>query len=216
MLLAKYLEYRAVAMRRDFDSQRPRRQSRPMSTVINATGFTANSSCKKTPPVVRVLELGCGTGLAGLAAAFSFGRRKSGDSGTRSRAALTGSHHRHSNTGEGEKYGLDGCASSPTVEYSVEVVLTDLEYALENARANVHRNASSLKAVGSTVKAMELDWCRPLPDVFIGEALTPSWFPAAQKEWRKQRTPAYYAEMVHCFRHKLPYFCTTMRIKYPT
>lgn len=181
LLLAKYLEHQGIAMRRDFDNQRSRRQTRPTSPAseraegvagaTNTTGGRTESCSKRSRPVVRVLELGCGTGLAGLAAAFSFGRAESGDSDNESRGAPP-RPPRRSDTCEGEHHGSVECVSSSVVEDGAEVVLTDLEYALENARGNINHNASSLEAIGSTVKAVELDWCRPLPDEFAGEKLT--------------------------------------------
>eukprot|EP00752_Nemacystus_decipiens_P015743 g14055.t1 len=101
VLLAKYLEHQAVAMRREFDIHQSRPQCRPTSAARGNDGSIERGSC-------------------------------------------------------------------PMVENGVEVVLTDLEYALENARSNIRRNASSLRAVGSTVNAVELDWCHPLPDAFAG------------------------------------------------
>lgn len=216
MLLAKHLEHQAVAMRRDFDKQRPRGQTRPTSAalerteidggVFNATDASPDCSSKKARPAVRVLELGCGTGLAGLAAAFSFGRRESGDSDSESIAALPCPPQR-SDTCGGENIGSVACASSPTVDDGVEVVLTDLEYALENARSNIHRNASLLKAIGSTVNAVELDWCRPLPDEFAGETMIPWWLPAVRKEWQEESIPAFVEWCTLLCRHKLQIFC---------
>lgn len=192
VLLAKYLEHQAIPMRRDLDTQRPGRRTRPISAaperaesngdVMNAAAVdeTNHGLGKRARPVARVLELGCGTGLAGLAAAFSLGTGQSSDSDNEGRVALP-CPHRHSKFCAGETNELVEGASSPTAEHGVEVVLTDLGYALENARANIDRNASSLEAVGGTVKAMELDWCRPLPDEFAGEKLLhrgSRWFPA--------------------------------------
>lgn len=202
MLLARYLEHQAVTMRRNLDNQRSLRPTRPISNalekaeggLINATGGNTNGFSNKARPVVRVLELGCGTGLAGLAAAFSFGRRESGDSNSERESALP-CPPRWSNICESEKDASVGSASSPTVEGGVEVILTDLEYALDNARANVRRNASSLTAVGSTVSAMELDWCRPLPDELAGETMTPAWFQAVQNEQQEENIPTWVQNM---------------------
>ena len=140
---------------------------------MNATISKPNSLSKRARPVARVLELGCGTGLAGLAAAVSFGRRETGENDGERVAALP-CPPRSSDACDGEGHGSGESVSSPAVGDGVEVVLTDLEYALENARANIERNAPSLEAVGSTVKAMELDWCRPLPDQLTGENLASS------------------------------------------
>ncbi|CAM9658989.1 unnamed protein product [Ectocarpus sp. 12 AP-2014] len=198
VLLAKYLEHRAVAMRRDFREQQPCHSSQPScrhpegtgdgSSVAVAAGDSADvnvnsnssidcrssnsnisissiSSCSKSVRAapVRVLELGCGTGLAGLAAAFAFGRRNSSTSGDDNGEVNPPplSPCRRGNPLEGENdEGVAQCASPPA---QVAVVLTDLEYALTNARANISLNSSSLEAVGAEVSSMELDWCRPLP-----------------------------------------------------
>ncbi|CAM9401101.1 unnamed protein product [Pylaiella littoralis] len=136
----------------------------------------------ETPPRLRVLELGCGTGLAGLAAAFSFGSRHDGHDGDGEEGgAALSPHPRHTRPWKGRDDRVTNCASGGKTQ-GVEVVLTDLEYALANARANISRNASSLAAVGSAVKAVELDWCRPLPEELAGEIvwdvrLTACWCP---------------------------------------
>ncbi|CBN78475.1 conserved unknown protein [Ectocarpus siliculosus] len=198
VLLAKYLEHRAVAMRRDFCEQQPCHSTQPSyrhpegaghgSSVTVAAGDSADvninnnsssgcrssngnissSSCSSSKSVraapIRVLELGCGTGLAGLAAAFAFGRRHSGTSGDDNSEVNhppPPSPCRRRNPLEGENdEGVAQCASPPA---QVAVVLTDLEYALTNARANTFLNSSSLEAVGAEVSSIELDWCRPLP-----------------------------------------------------
>ncbi|CAN0199015.1 unnamed protein product [Ectocarpus sp. 4 AP-2014] len=200
VLLAKYLEHRAVTMRRDFREQQPCHSTQPScchpegagdrSSVAVAAGDSAdvnininsnsssgckssnsnisNSSCGSCSKSVRagpirVLELGCGTGLAGLAAAFAFGRRNSSTSGDDNGEVNPHppSPCRRGNPLEGENdEGVARCASPPA---QVAVVLTDLEYALTNARANISLNSSSLEAVGAEVSSMELDWCRPLP-----------------------------------------------------
>lgn len=182
MLLAKYLEHQAVAMLREFDNQcPPRTQIHPLSPgherVANGGVVTRDTAYKsidtnnyETPPRLRVLELGCGTGLAGLAAAFSFGRRHpglGGDGGEGKAALPIPPRHHHPFKGQDKE--ITNCASAG--EGGVEVVLTDLEYALTNARANISRNTKSLKAVGSRVKVAELDWCRPLPMEVVGEMM---------------------------------------------
>lgn len=125
MLLAKYIEHQVAA----------------------DTTNDANTTCgTEKERAIRVLELGCGTGLAGLAAAFSMGRRR----------------------GEGGR----GTPPQPPVARpltEVEVVLTDLPYALDNARENIARNAETLAAARGEVAATELDWCRPLPQGLVGE-----------------------------------------------
>ncbi|CAM9935168.1 unnamed protein product [Ectocarpus sp. 8 AP-2014] len=197
VLLAKYLEHRAVAIRRDFREQQPCHSTQPSyrhpegagdgSSVTVAAGDSADvninnsgssgcrssngnissSSCSsksaRAAPI-RVLELGSGTGLAGLAAAFAFGRRHSGTSGDDNGEVNhppPPSPCRRGNPLEGgNDEGVAQCASPPA---QVAVVLTDLEYALTNARANISSNSPSLEAVGAEVSSMELDWCRPLP-----------------------------------------------------
>ncbi len=179
VLLAKYLEHQAVGIRRELGRQQPCGETHPLppahETVcsngsIDETTDKARGSNR--PPVVRILELGCGTGLAGLAAAFSFGRRENVDAHGESRAALPPFSHQ-TQPCESEEDGVRTRNSShAVVDGGAEVVLTDLEYALANARENINRNASSLKAVDGAVKAMELDWCRPLAEEFAGELVT--------------------------------------------
>lgn len=146
-------------------------------TSSSSSNSNDNTNDCKTPPRLRVIELGCGTGLAGLAAAFSFGRRRHrGRGGDREECiAALPPPPRQTRPLEGEDDGVAECGASGREEEGgggggVEVVLTDLEYALTNARENISRNALSLEAVGSVaVKAAELDWCRPLPKELIGE-----------------------------------------------
>lgn len=144
VLLAKYIEHQLKAMTSYARRQEAPTQRRPQHNTNNNTGRP-----------IRVLELGCGTGLAGLAAGFALGR----------------------NSGDGEDHLLsssrpirptEGAITPPTKE--VEVVLTDLPYVLANTRANISRNAALFEAVGVDVVATELDWCRPLPRGLIGEA----------------------------------------------
>lgn len=58
VLLAKYIEHQVA-----------------VDTTDNANSTTCGTEKARA---IRVLELGCGTGLAGLAAAFSLGRRQGG------------------------------------------------------------------------------------------------------------------------------------------
>ncbi|CAN0103878.1 unnamed protein product, partial [Hapterophycus canaliculatus] len=183
VLLAKYLEHQATTMRRDFcDEQQscgdengtflPRNEKigDPQDYGISdetGSNHNRNSNSRgrtaRSTTAVRVLELGCGTGLAGLAAAFAFGKQRS----VRSKATVC-SLPRDSPPPEGEGDGVGERVSPAAEGQGAEVVLTDLEYALANARANIERNASSLEDFGVKVDAMELDWCRPLPQEFVG------------------------------------------------
>lgn len=204
VLLAKYLEHRAVAMRRDFREQQPCHPTQPSTShpegagvggsVTIASGDCADvninnngsSGCRSSSSSsnsnkngraapIRVLELGSGTGLAGLAAAFAFGRRHSGTSGGAD-GEVSPPRRRRGNLLEGESDEGVARRVSPPAPVEVEVVLTDLEYALTNTRANISLNSSSLEAVGAEVSSMELDWCRPLPRELSGERIRCPFF----------------------------------------
>ena len=141
------------------------------------TDDNSSSSSSSSQPI-RVLELGCGTGLAGLAAALSLGRPiptdndgtlplPSQDPDSPTRLAQRGTP-----------------PPSPLPTAGVEVVLTDLPYALTNARANISRNDSALEAAGASVVATELDWCRSLPTGLRGEHSVEAAAAAADEESR--------------------------------
>lgn len=108
----------------------------------------------------RVLELGCGTGLSGLASAVALGQQLHEDKMASSLC----------NAPPNERDGrMDETARARVM---VEVILTDLPYALENARANIARNTESLAAEGvdAVVSARELDWLRPVPPELMSES----------------------------------------------
>lgn len=206
VLLAKYLEHQASAIargsiprhqhqhrhQRRHDFHDPRRHETQPDNAERLDGqvdtFLDSNSEKpdniNTPHeenlTLRVLELGCGTGLAGLAAAVALGK------GNHTQRDGVLPYHRHPplqpsqgdqdclcqqpHQGEHPGKGIIGVR-----EAAVEVVLTDLSYALTNARTNIARNAEALEAVGAHVTAIELDWCRPLPPGLVGEAHSPDF-----------------------------------------
>lgn len=181
VLLAKYLEHQATAMQRychdellcgdQSDAFCPRNEKNGETKGISDETNSDHNGCSNShgrttnSTAVRVLELGCGTGLAGLAAAFAFGKQRC----AQSKASLC-SPPQGSRPSNGEGGRVDASGSPAAEGEEVQVVLTDLEYALANARANIARNACSLEDVGAKVDAVELDWCRPLPQEFAGEA----------------------------------------------
>ncbi|CAM9317653.1 unnamed protein product, partial [Scytosiphon promiscuus] len=185
VLLAKYLEHQATAIRHDLRNDHQlcvhwsgttlpqngitgHQQSRKFSEETGSDHDRSSKSHRCARSVaVRVLELGCGTGLAGLAAAVAFGKRRSvGDDEVQTNAdPCPPAHHCHPSEGEGDE--VHECVLPAVEGEGVEVVLTDLEYALGNARANIARNAPSLEDLGGKVDATELDWCRPLPQEFV-------------------------------------------------
>ncbi|CAN0285622.1 unnamed protein product [Laminaria digitata] len=129
--------------------------SRPTNT--NAT-TTTTTTTTNSPQPIRVLELGCGTGLAGLAAALSLGQQPNHPNNFKTLPTPSQDPNQ-------KRLAQRGTPSSPPLlpTAGVEVVMTDLPYALTNARSNIARNASVLQAAGARVVATELDWCRSLP-----------------------------------------------------
>lgn len=249
VLLAKYIEHQRGVFLQDHHHHPP-----PPSTAANGDEDSCNSTPvqgphqKKQHKPLRVLELGCGTGFAGIAAALSLGsdpgtasaggqgiaRVISGtgacsdsisedsstakpdpctDGGVTPPISPTFLHGRDSaanqrttqigpparkdrasvfrersceNSSKGGRIGLavgDGRLlesapdSSPDfthTECGVYVVLTDLGYALGNARSNIEQNRSSIAHRGARVVAAQLDWTKPVPPELVGE-LKWSW-----------------------------------------
>lgn len=179
MLLSKYIEHRRQSrlgrhlrsVSGPFDNswqhqQRRRRQVRQQQQSDNE-GVDHNdifTNSLRRPPArkrLRVLELGCGTGLAGLAAAFSLSTGVTPTKDENKEASPSSDSQADSPPDSSPDCRSDYCG--------VDLVLTDLEYALENARANVERNSSSLTACGASVVTAKLDWTEPLPSDLLGK-----------------------------------------------
>ena len=139
MLLAKYVEHRAAEI------------------VVERRSGHDGERGDSPQRALRILELGCGTGLAGLAAASALGEqlREEGVIITPPELDIRPAARRNRGVAGGESL--------------VEAVLTDLPYALENTRANVARNAEPLDAAGVGLVVRELDWLRPVPQELLGE-----------------------------------------------
>lgn len=110
-------------------------------------------------PNLRILELGCGTGLAGISAALSLGRSSSGVQNEKNQKEISRGGSLSNEDLEGGKGG----------GVEVQVFLTDLPYALSNARQNVRRNSASLEATRAEVLVSKLDWTCPVPQEIMGE-----------------------------------------------
>lgn len=155
MLLAKYVEHRATEIvNHQEDHHHPneeREQARsriPWEETDTSNVRFAGFSCNAESPrrVFRILELGCGTGLSGLASTVALGQQLRKDTMASSLRNERGDR------------------IADTARGMLEVVLTDLPYVLENARANIARNMESLATEGidAVVVARELDWLRPV------------------------------------------------------
>lgn len=169
MLLAKYIEHRATEIvdRQEYhhspNEEREQTRSRvpweeKETSPVRFAGFSCNAGSPRR--VFRVLELGCGTGLSGLASAVALIQQ-----------LLEGTMASSLRNERGDRM-------AETARGMLEVVLTDLPYALENARANIARNTESLAAEGvdAVVVARELDWLRPVPPELMSESKDSMFF----------------------------------------